>query len=67
MLFRSNTYSLLKKHGNQKQAIKWAKQLQQSFLNKKYATHNPCTRVNELIEELLNPKEILEKVKKEEI
>ncbi|MBI2966587.1 MAG: RloB domain-containing protein [Bacteroidetes bacterium] len=54
-----NTYSLLKKYGNQEQAIKWAKKLQQNFTDERYAAHNPCTRVHELIEELFNPKEIL--------
>ena len=61
-----DTYSLLIKYGNQEQAIKWAKKLKENFTDEKYATHNPCTRVHELVEELLTPKGVLEKVKKEE-
>jgi len=54
-----NTFSILKMYGNQKQAIAWAKQLKENYTDECYATHNPCTRVHELIEELLNPGELL--------
>jgi hypothetical protein len=53
---------MLKIHGNQKQAIKWAKQLKQNYTDECYATHNPSTSVHELIEELFNPKEVLRKI-----
>ena len=53
------TYSLLMTHGNQKQAIKWAKKLIETHTDKKHATHNPCTRIHELIEELFNPQSVL--------
>ncbi len=58
----ANTFSLLKTHGNQKQAIEWAKQLKLNYIDKRYATHNPCTLVHELIEELLNPHEVLKRI-----
>jgi hypothetical protein len=57
-----NTFSILKIYGNQKQAIDWAKQLKQNFTDQRYATHNPCTLVHELIEELLNPQEVLKRL-----
>lgn len=59
-----NTFLTLKIYGNQKQAIEWAKQLMQTYKNNRYATHNPSTRVHELIEELLNPQEVLRKLEK---
>ena len=59
-----NTFSILKTHGNQQQAIKWAKQLKQKFTDQRHATHNPCTLVHELIEELLNPQETFKKIKR---
>jgi hypothetical protein len=55
----TETYSLLKKYGNQEQAIKWAQKLLSTHSNEKYATHNPCTLVHILINELLNPREVL--------
>ncbi len=60
------TYSLLKKHGNWKQAIDWAEQLKKRFKNTRYATHNPCTLVHELIKELYNPHGVLEKINSDE-
>jgi hypothetical protein len=53
-----NTFSILNTHGNKEQAIEWAKRLLENFNNDRYATHNPCTRVHELIWELENPDEI---------
>jgi hypothetical protein len=55
------TYLILKTHGNLKQAIEWAKLLKQNHNDQRYATHNPCTLVHELIEELFNPQEVLKK------
>lgn len=54
-----STFSILKKFGNQEQAIEWAKKLDLGFTDKKYATHNPSTQVYKLIEELKNPSIIL--------
>jgi hypothetical protein len=61
-----NTFSILKNHGSQIQAIVWAKRLKQNYNNQQHATHNPCTCVHELIEELLNPQEVLRKLEEEE-
>jgi hypothetical protein len=55
-----NTFSILKKYGNQPQAILWAEQLKQKHTDQRYAYHNPCTRVHELIEELINPQQVLQ-------
>jgi len=51
----ANTYSILKKYGNQTQAIIWAKNLKEQHIDGKHANHNPCTLVYLLIEELFNP------------
>lgn len=61
-----DTYSILQKFGDQKQAIRWAGQLKLKYSDQRYATHNPCTLVHELIEELLNPEEFLKKMEKSE-
>jgi len=53
--YRKNSeemYSLLQKFGDEKQAIKWAKKLEKQFANTNYSSHNPCTKVYELIEKL---------------
>ena len=57
-----NTYALLKKYGNQQQAIAWALKLQEQHTGHRFASHNPCTRVHELITELQNPQEILKEI-----
>jgi hypothetical protein len=54
-----STYLILKRYGNQAQAISWANQLKEKFLDEKFATHNPSTRVHQLIGELSNPQQIL--------
>lgn len=58
-----NTYALINKYGSQQQAIDWANKLQEKFTDTKFATHNPCTRVHILIEELFNPEEALKNIK----
>jgi len=62
----SNTFSNLKNHGNQNQAIEWAKQLKLTYTDESYANHNPCTLVHELLEELFNPNKVLELLEKNE-
>jgi hypothetical protein len=57
-----NTYFMLKEHGNRAQAITRAKKLRGTFVNDRYANHNPCTLVYLLIEELFNPEELIKKV-----
>lgn len=45
-------YRLLQKYGNEGQAIRYAQKLRQEFYNQKYAEHNPCTWVDELVKEI---------------
>ena len=52
-------YSLLKEYGSIENAIRDAKRLAETYEGRKdFAEHNPCTMVWELVEELLNLKEI---------
>ncbi|HRY33040.1 MAG TPA: RloB family protein [Bacteroidales bacterium] len=55
--YRKNSeemYSILEKYGNQEQAIQWAGNLvNQHAGNKNFATHNPCTMIYQLVEELI--------------
>lgn len=45
-------FEILEKYGSQAQAIIWAKQQCGSFPNEDFATHNPATKVYELVEQL---------------
>ncbi|MDD5151586.1 MAG: RloB family protein [Flavobacterium sp.] len=57
-------YSILKKYGNQKQAISNAKKLILNHSCTNFAIHNPCTRVHLLVDELNGDSEELnEKIK----
>jgi hypothetical protein len=47
-----NMFSLLKKYGNQSQAIKWAENLNKNFDGSKFSEFNPATQVFKLVEEL---------------
>ena len=49
-----DTYLLLEKYGDKNQAIIWAKELKNLYSDQKFHTHNPCTLVYKLIEELLS-------------
>jgi hypothetical protein len=49
---RPDMYALLQKYGNEDQAVKWAKKLDESYVDTKYSTHNPCTKVYLLVEQL---------------
>lgn len=49
---RPDMYSLLRQYGNEEQAIKWAEKLDKSYIDTKYSTHNPCTKVYLLVEQL---------------
>ena len=53
-----DTYDILKIFGNEGQAIVWAKTLAGTFSDARYATHNPCTFVFKLIEELKFPQSL---------
>lgn len=59
------TFSILKIHGNQSQAILWAAQLKLNHTDQRFYKHNPCTLVHELIYELMHPQEVLDKLKKD--
>ena len=57
---REDMFNLLSAHGDVKQAITRAKQLEASFTGRTdYANHNPCTKVHTLVEKLLFPQEAL--------
>ncbi len=56
----STMFELLAQHGNQAQAIKWAKKLEKTHIHKKsFVEYNPSTRVYALVEELNNPQSLL--------
>lgn len=55
-----DTYALLAKYGDQGKAIEWAKKLVQKYSSANHASHNPCTRVFALVEELNNPQKVVE-------
>ncbi len=58
-------YAIMNKYGNQENAIKWAREQDQTYADEKYADHNPCTRVYLLVLQLLNRDEkLIEKVMK---
>ena len=52
-----NMYSILQKHGDQEQAIKWAREINNSFEGEKYSDFNPSTQVYKLVEELTGKSE----------
>lgn len=52
-------YSLLQKYGDENMAKRHAEKLRKSFNNTNYATHNPCTMVDKLVDELQHPERFL--------
>ena len=55
-------YNLLNKVAKEELAKKNAKKLREKFRgNKNYNSHNPCTEVDLLVDELENPTSVLEK------
>lgn len=54
-----NNYSIMEKYGDQAQAIKWAEEQANAFSDKRFSTHNPCTMVYKLINQLLGHDKIL--------
>lgn len=50
---------LLTEYGNETRAIQWAQRLTDNFDNEEYGTHNPCTMVFRMVEELNNPGSVL--------
>lgn len=51
--------NILKDHGDGILAKEYAKRLRSNHKDKDYANHNPCTRVDLLVEELENPLSVL--------
>lgn len=56
-------YGLLQKYGNEGDAIKYAKKLREIFDNQKYADHNPCTWVDELVKEIKGANDVKFQIK----
>jgi hypothetical protein len=54
-----DTFSLVTQYGSQVDAIRNASRLVDLYGDESFATHNPCTLVYKLVEELSNPQEIL--------
>ncbi len=48
----SQSRAIMTTHGNEEQAIRYAKNQAESFDNTRYATHNPCTTVYKLVLQL---------------
>lgn len=47
-------FTLLNQYGSQEAAIRNSENLENLYFDKKYSTHNPCTKVHRLINELVN-------------
>lgn len=67
----TSMFSILAKYGNQDQAIKWAKKLNENCEGEKYSDFNPSTQVYKLVEELIGKSdelitEIIEKFERGE-
>lgn len=45
-------YKILTEYGNEAQAIKWAKKLEAQYDDQRFSTHNPRTKVYQLVEAL---------------
>ena len=50
-------HSILAEHGDQRQAIKYAEKLRNTYQDTDYSSHNPCTHVDRLIREITDPEE----------
>ena len=60
-------YQILQEHGDEEQAIKRARKLRENMGKKKnYATHNPRTEVDLLVDELRHPEKALDKIEEAE-
>ena len=55
-------YKLLSEIGNQELGIKNAKALESRYEDADYASHNPCTTVYRLVDELNNPEDVIERL-----
>lgn len=54
-----NIYSLLQQFGNESLAFTGAARLKKQYSGHDYASHKPCTTVNELVNELNHPETLL--------
>lgn len=54
-----DNYRLLQQYGNEDMAKRFAAKLRNSFKNANYASHNPCTMVDKLVDELQHPERFL--------
>lgn len=55
----TDTFGLLQSVGDEALAIRYARRLKNSFTGTDYASHKPCTTVNELVKELNHPERLL--------
>ena len=55
----TDMYATLIKYGHQEQAIHWSKELTKQHVGSNFASHNPCTTVYQLVEELIGKSEEL--------
>lgn len=53
------TFGLLQRAGDEALAIRHAQRLKGAFVGTDYASHKPCTTVDELVEELSHPEKLL--------
>jgi len=49
---RADMYDILQRYGNEEQAIEWARSLDRQYVDFKYSTHNPNTKLYLLISQL---------------
>lgn len=49
-----DNFAIMTSYGSQENAIEWARAKHNEYQNQNYATHNPCTTVYKLVEQLLN-------------
>jgi hypothetical protein len=49
---REDMYEILNQYGDEQQAVRWSKILDEQYHDKKFSTHNPRTKVYLLIQEL---------------
>lgn len=54
-----STFSLLQNIGNESLALRNAEKLKEKYKGIDYASHKPCTTVDELVKELNHPEELL--------
>ena len=65
-----DNFEIMNTYGNQAQAIKWVETNHKSWSDEKYSTHNPCTTVYRLVNQLLGRdtdliKEVMAKINPE--